>query len=62
MPYELNFKVRHKKVTRMLVRVLIGRISLALELIQYDSYTPKSSKTTIKWVRTLSLSRVYIFT
>ena len=37
LPYKFSFKRKYNEVTRVIVRVLIGKISLALELIQFDS-------------------------
>ena len=34
MPYKVSFKRRSEEVTKVVVRILIGRISLALGLVQ----------------------------
>ena len=55
----ISFKRRYMEMTRVVVSVLMGRISPALGLVLSNSQSPKSSKIIIKWGKFLSLQGVY---
>ena len=58
MSCKLSFKRMHKQATRMVMRILMGRIGLMLRLILTDTQSPKNSETTTRQSIFLSLIEV----
>ena len=60
MLYKQNFKRKHNKVIKVVVRILIRRISLMLRSMQFDFQSPKSNETT-RWKKSfLYLRSVHV--